>query len=395
MMGHLVLISRFGDTVQLGEYTLALAIISPLIVFVWMQQRLFISGDAGDDIDISDYFAFRTVGIVLASIVSILIAVGSGAGEYIGVFIGILMYKLIDSYSDIISGVFLKRNMIVSIPYYQALRSMFRFSGFAIPYYIHGSLAEALVVGASASACVLVFEFRRMNTVERSHSIRSWFAPGWLRRILDILKSTYNLGLVELAYSVQSNTTRYIFAYYYGEMLVGVYSSMIYFMRPIVLAANSVFQLAAPALSRACYVGSARDLRVVLGLLVGVVLAFSVISHVIFARYSDYMVSMVYGEQIGMYSFMLPIIAINNYFSLPAAILSYFGVICKRFRHQPMLIVIVILSNLIFSYLLQIKYGQLGVISGWIASSAVLLLGHMIYSYGLLWRKGDLDSSGA
>ncbi len=371
----LAIIARLGTPEELGQYHFSLSLLAPVFMLLWMQQRTILASDVERRFPTRTYYYARTVALIAAASLSALMAVFLGATGFIHVFLVMLAIKGVESYSDLNSGVFLRANRPGTVSAFKVARSILTSSAFALLYWLTHSLSDALTGVLVSSLAILLLEaFRIIKTENPTGTTVS----NQIRSISTLFHQTSALGMLEFLYSLQSNVPKYLLMNLYGEAAVGVYASLAYMLRPAILFTTSVFQAALRKLSVLHSHNEEIALRRILFQLLGLALAISTILTITFALQGRWILNIVFGKQFGAYQDYLVLVSLNNFFALPAAMVSYYGIVRRRFTLQPLVVFLAMLSNIGASLLLAKHYGEWGVVIGWILSGAVLLAGHIM-----------------
>jgi len=145
-----------------------------------------------------------------------------------------------------------------------------------------------------------------------------------------------------------------------GEVMVGIYSSLVYMLRPGILLVTSTFQVAIRKLSALHHRQDDRQSSRLLTLLLLLSLAVSFVMTAVFWMFGDWLLALVFGTRFQGHGALLVLVSLNNFLALPAAMLSYYGIVRRRFRLQPLVVAVTILCNFLFSVTLVFS-----IPSGW------------------------------
>src|ERR1700722_8046734 len=119
-----VAIARLGTAALLGQYSLALAISGPVVMFARLNMRAVLATDAANSYKFQEYFSARLILSALGFFFVIVYGLAQAADvtTYL-VLIGVALYKAVESLSDIIFGLHQRRK---------------RFSAIGISTLVHG-----------------------------------------------------------------------------------------------------------------------------------------------------------------------------------------------------------------------------------------------------------------
>lgn len=224
--GMLVSMAKMGSVMMVGQFTLALAIASPIILFTNMSLRNLQASDAAERFSFGDYFLVRLgtamVGILLISFVTLL-------GRYdveLGLVILLMgVAKGVEALSDIAYGLmqrhesmhYVGRSLIIKGPL-----SLFALS-LGI-YFFH-----SLLIGMLFLVAVYLL---RLLTYDLPNALR--LAPLKLKvkweTVREIVRKSLPLGFVALFMSFNANIPRYFIEHTHGLEMLGYFSAMTYTM---------------------------------------------------------------------------------------------------------------------------------------------------------------------
>lgn len=125
-----------SDSATLGQYTYCMALISPIVLFFTMGARSALVADAANEFSYGVYSRLREVCLVGAGIV-LLGMLGSVMSEesriaYVLIFVGIALERIFGGMTELVWGVYQKRERIDQLAWAQALQGM----GTATPFLI-------------------------------------------------------------------------------------------------------------------------------------------------------------------------------------------------------------------------------------------------------------------
>ena len=370
----LATIARLGTPQELGQYHFALSLLAPIFMLLWMQQRTILASDHERRYPTRTYYYARSVAISAAVIISGLIGMLWGSSGFMTIFLIMLATKVVESYSDLNSGLFLRAGQPVTVSSFKIARALSSSLAFVLMYWLTGTLPVALTSVLFISLSVLAFEARTAWNIESSVNQPMPQASS----MLALFRDTSALGLLEFLYSIQSNLPKYILMSFSGEAAVGIYASLVYMLRPAILFVTSGFQAALKKLSYLHSKDNEVELRRLLRQLIGLALAISASMTLVFALSGNWILGTAFGKQFSHYQNYLVLVSLNNFFALPAAMVSYYGIIRRRYRLQPLVVLSSIAANTGLSLILGQHYGEKGIVIGWILSGAVLLIGHSL-----------------
>lgn len=381
----IVVIARLGTPQELGIFTLFISIITPIYMFLWMQQRHYLVSDSENSYATSSYFDARILMASIALLVSLLLGSWLSPPEFYGVFIALSLVKFIESFSDLSYGVFLRREKVRDISMYKIVRSVVVMIFFFTCYLLTGSLQYSLLVVISASAVILFFELKTVWSVEKGRHSSNLFSS-W--NGLKIIRETASLGNLELAFSLQVNSPKYILMFLFGEIIVGIFSALLYLYRPSVLFVSSMIQAVSSRLSVLHAGGEDKAVKGLVLKLLTVSFLITAIMAVSYYFFGEWLIVLVFGENFSSYGGILNLVSINYLIAVPVATLSYYGIVRRKYQSQYKIVLFGILSNVVLSLLLGWQFGIKGVLFGWILSSIIILTLYFLSAFGAPQKIG-------
>ncbi|MDO7907204.1 oligosaccharide flippase family protein [Paenibacillus sp. JX-17] len=236
--GMIMSIAKLGNPAMVGQFSLALALIAPLILFSNFQLRNFQATDAKDEYAFTEYFRLR----MLMSILSLLcVAVIAVSGDYSSVLRLVILFvgisKVIESVSDIIFGLFQKHEQMHWIARSMIMKGLSSVAVLSVVLLLTDSIVWS-VVGMSCAWLLILVLYDIRNAIRvlkqlysRTGQQKKYF---WeqvnLRRIWKLGLLTIPLGIVATLDSLMNNIPRYRLQAFGGEEMLGYYAAIAYIM---------------------------------------------------------------------------------------------------------------------------------------------------------------------
>jgi O-antigen/teichoic acid export membrane protein len=277
--GIVVLLAKLGNPTMVGQYALGLAIVSPILLFAYLQLRAIQATDVNSDFSFGDYFGVRllaagaALAVVLASV-----ALGSYGTPTALTIISLAVSKSVDGISDIFYGFLQQHERLDCIARSMLIRSPLSLVGMGAAIYI----AHSVFIGATAlavvSAVVLItydipVSRRLANILWKggAEPSTSSFAPRWNgSRVKKLVYSSVPLGCVMLLISLQTNIPRYFIEHFQKEAAVGIFAALAYVLAAGNIVTDAVGQSITPRLARLYRQNDRSGFRRILSVLAGV-----------------------------------------------------------------------------------------------------------------------------
>lgn len=244
------LISKLGTPEILGQYTLAIAIITPTMMFANLQLRTLQATDASGRYRFKEYFDLRCLTIV----VSLVFLAGLGLGGPMGwekgwILILIGFAKAIEAMSDLFYGALQQREYLERIAKSMIYRSLLSLVSFSLLFYQTKSLPIAcLGLIFSALVVLLGYDIRGPINFFKETAAK---APGNRWRVLaGLFQLALPVGTVVVLLSLCSNIPRYFIEYYQGSRPLGIFAALSYVPISGVIVIAGCGQSALPRLAK-------------------------------------------------------------------------------------------------------------------------------------------------
>lgn len=205
-----------GDAATLGQYTYCMALISPIVLFFTMGARSALIADAAGEFSFGVYSRLRQVCLGAAAVVLLCLLgyvfVNEPRIAFVAIFIGIALERVFGGMSELVWGVYQKRERVDQLAWAQAFQGM----GTAIPFLIllplcYGlyradqnytdrfavCVAAATFLGALAWGGLYLFRDRPQTLNKPDCDMRSTWPQVW-RLFLRVLPLGITLMMINL-----------------------------------------------------------------------------------------------------------------------------------------------------------------------------------------------------
>ncbi len=284
--GVVVVFTKLGSAVMLGQYALGLALTAPIIAFANLQLRAVFITDVEGKVRFCDYLGLRIICSTLALLLIAGIAVGLGyrlETALIIVFVGIS--KAFETLSDILYGLLQRRERMDLMAKSLITKGLMSLGALGLGVYLTGSalwgtMALAVVMGLR----LLFYDVRNASLMlpDEPRIRTKWMAdllgggqafvprfdvPTMRRLFLKALP----IGVAMFLVSLNSSIPRYFVEHCCGEAALGIFAALAYIQIAAGTVVSALGEAATPRLAK-YYVGQARSGYLkLLGKLLGVV----------------------------------------------------------------------------------------------------------------------------
>lgn len=337
-LGVLVLLAKFASPEIQGQYFLALAIATPVVLFFGLELRGALVADAGNEFSFGNYRVLRRVMMFPAAIIllSWLLWQGMlGSPEpYLLILGGVFAAKIAWGLADLGWGTYQRRERLDLFATTVVLRGLTLIIPFGVllplyffrisPEHRAEGTALAAVLHALGVALVLIF-FDRPRVLDSRYFDLSW---DW-SSVRTLALQTLPLGVVALTINLCDMFPRYIIEMEEdGKRLLGYFGSLAY----ITLAGNLVILQAATAAANRISLFYQSDinrfLRLV-GMLLGAALVIGAIVLTVAWLFGEFILRVLYTPEYASFQTEFQIIVLAHSLAL---LTNVFGTITTQMR---------------------------------------------------------------
>jgi O-antigen/teichoic acid export membrane protein len=354
---QLSIISKDGNEFYLGQYTLVLAIITPLFLFSKMQLRSLIVTDKDKGEDLQIYFSFRILSIILLwlflFITSIFIQVDKS------ILFLVLGIKSVEGISDIFNAKYQQKEIMHYITASVSLKSIAGLLGLLCGFLIWQNIYTAFWLALLFT--FLSFIIIDLKMIVKTENFNFKLKYEYLK-FKKIFLLALPLAIVTLIISLNSSISIFYLEAFVGTEAQGIYSAITYTMILGTFIANAVGQSFAPRLSKYfnenmfSHFFSLKNnfliFNITLGIL-GVIFSFF---------FGEFILGVLFNESIAKYNNLFILIMILAVFVYIATALGYTLTAMRAFKIQPIISVFSLVLNAILSYFFIKQWGMFGAV---------------------------------
>lgn len=258
--GMIVFLARLYDPEMVGTLGLAIAVVTPLIMFSSMQLQTVLAADHRNERCFTDCLALRFLTLLAAMLVLVMaVGCGSYALPMALIILATGVVRSVESLSDICFAVFQKQGRAGLIACSLVMRGGGALAALSITMLMGGSLLAGIIATGAVSLGILLlldlpFAWRSMKPVRQVHSANSGLSKQdsliqW-RAMLPLLVLGIPLGLAMMFNSLNMNIPRYFLAHWGGEHALGIFVALAFAMRAGFYVETALSQAAIPRLAR-------------------------------------------------------------------------------------------------------------------------------------------------
>ena len=276
-LGMIVALAKLGSSVMVGQFSLGLAIATPVLMFTNLHLRAVQATDATRLYSFGEYLQLRFVmsSLAIAAIVTFT-WIENIPHRTAMVVVAVALAKGTETLSDVHYGLFQLHDRLDQTGRSMMLRGILSLIALSAGLYLTrdvfwASLAVALVW----LAALIGWDFRQgFRIIERSPQFtrfpgaaslwRVWSGRQRAGRQWDLVCLSVPLGIVTTLASINLNLPRYFVAAKMGEYELGIFSALAYATIGSTLISDSLGSCAIPKLARLYAAGHIAEFQVVL-----------------------------------------------------------------------------------------------------------------------------------
>jgi O-antigen/teichoic acid export membrane protein len=351
----LSLVAKLGGGAMLGQYALAAALTTPLVMLAHLNLRAVLATDVDRRHSFGDYLAVRLAvsGLSLVAI-AILALVSGRSGSLAAAILAMGVAQSSETVSDIYYGAMQRRDEMDLIARSMIARGLVSVCAFGLALYALGNLVWALAAVA-AVRLALLFAYDRPRGAAGESLARS--SPG---AALALLRTALPLGVMLLLVSLNTNLPRYAIERYLGVGELGAFAAVASFLTVGSTAVNALGQAATPRLARHFTLRESKRFRRLTFLLAASVCGLGVAGVAVAAVFGATVLRIVYRPEFAVHSGLLVAVmgtAIPGYVAIA---LGYAITAARAFDAQVPLFCVVAASCGGASWLLVPRFGLRG-----------------------------------
>jgi O-antigen/teichoic acid export membrane protein len=366
--GGFILLGRLGGPEELGRYALALAVVTPVMLFGRMQMRELQVVDATRRHRFEDYLAVSLAGTVCAGVITVAIALLGYAWPLALPLLVAALARCFENLSEVHYGLAQRHKRLDLIARSMILRGVLGLLALGTGYYLTEELAIGLL--GMAVAWGLVWWF-----LDRA-STRQWREPsrserGWQPRLKPRLRLAWiavPLGVTMLLVTLNPNVPRYFIEGMIGLEALGLFAATAHFVVIGRMIINALCQAASPRLADLDAAADHAAFRWLLGRLLAVALLFGAAALLIVVLFGRDLLGLVYGAQFAEATDLfvwIMLVGAVVYLQTP---IGFALTAMHRFNVQPVIFGIPVALNAAACLILVPAYGLSGAVLAWLAA---------------------------
>jgi len=248
--GAIVALAKLGSTFIVGQFSLGLAISTPVLMLTNLQLRAVQATDSRRLYPFGEYLRLRTgLTLVGLAVIAGIACFGGYERQTAAVILVVALAKGIETLSDIHYGLFQLNDRLDQSGKSMMLRGLLAVAALSTGLYLTrnvlwGCWGLALVW----LAALLLFDVRHGRHFDVGHPRFAESAKP--RRRWELMRTALPLGIATTMAALNLNMPRYFIHARLGERQLGIYSALAYTTVAMILVSDSLGHCAIPRLSR-------------------------------------------------------------------------------------------------------------------------------------------------
>jgi len=381
----LALLAKLGSPEFVGRYSLALAIVSPIILLTNLQLRGVQATDAKDLYKFGDYFGVRVCTSTIAFLIVVIVSLPFHKNEELFVVVLIVFFlKFVESISDVAHGLLQKNERMDKISISLILKGCFSATSFGLLFWLTKNLIMSLLIIVIIFIIIILFyDFKNVRLIT---DVKPKFE---IKTIIKIAKLSLPLGIVLMLGSLNTNIPRYFIEFYNNEETLGFFSALAYLIVAGNTVINALGQSATPKLAKYYSEGNIIIFRMLVNRLMLTGLFVGFLGVIISYFFGEELLALLYRKEYASYNDVLILNMIAATITYAGSFLGYALTAARAFMIQPIFGIVWVVFTTGFSYLLIPGMGIMGASYVLILSSIVQFITKFLALYYMLyWKKG-------
>jgi O-antigen/teichoic acid export membrane protein len=247
--GMIVALARLGSTVVVGQFSLGLAIATPVLTFTNLHLRAMQATDAKRSCHFTEYRRLRMLTTLVGMAVIAGVAwLGAHQAGTVMVIMAVAAAKGMEALSDIYYGLFQLNDRLDQTAKSQMFRGVTSVLALSAGLYVtHNLLWGCIGLVLASLASLLFLDVRRGRDFFPQPAGPREYEP---RRQWSLMRLALPLGIATTLASINLNMPRYFIHARMGDYQLGIFSALAYATVAITLVSDSLGHCVIPRMSR-------------------------------------------------------------------------------------------------------------------------------------------------
>lgn len=380
-----IVIVRLSGFTDAGRLSVAISVTAVASIIGLFNIRSFQVSDLENKYTDYEYLRARWYTNIMSIFVCVVIILYFGYSfEQVIIILAFMGFKVVEQTADVYYGVDQKKERMDFVGISMMIRGIGSLVLFCVGFQVTGSLFASIIGMSIFSLLVVLCYDKRVTGICVEKEKRN--GKELRKQVKSMLITCFPLAVVAFLNNFSVTVPRLYLEQYFGDEILGFYSSVASPTVIIQLAATTLFAPMIPPLALEFKTGNKKKfldgLKKFL-LLLAVITVVALIGSKLFARWG---LVLLFGEKIEPYVYLfIPIIVISILIALNASMFSV-CTLMREIKSQYLIGIFGILSSLVFSITLVKKYEMEGVVAALLGTLLIQILIQVIIIYRKIKR---------
>jgi O-antigen/teichoic acid export membrane protein len=366
---RVAVLAKLATPTLVGEYALALALVSPVFMLSNLQLSAVQATDARSRYAFADFAALRLLcsAGALLFVATLVFALHWGSSLRAVVLLMVLGLAS-DSLCDVFGGLQQKHERIDRLGVSLMLRAALTTAAFTLVFRHTHSIVAALATLPVVSLMVLLsWDLTMGRRVLRHAPLLAWHG----RRLRSLALFSFPLGVIMMLISLNVNIPRYTLMRYAGSAELGIFASLSYVVMALGLVVNGLGQSVSARLSRFYANGEVQRFRKLIRQLCVIGALLGLCGFTVAAMFGRPLLALIYRPEYSSYLNVFLVLAMTSCIGAVASFVGYGITAAHVFRYQVWTVLATMLTTAIASLILVPRWHAMGAAVSLLASSLV------------------------
>ncbi len=379
----LVILAKLGQPADVGIFTTALSINTPIFMLADLDLRTILATDSKDQYSFSDYVALRVntcfFSVCISFIVALVLAVFFNLPIVSALVIVVMaVAKSVEALSDIILGLLQKNRCMDKIGKSLIIKAFLSCLMMALLFYFTKSVVFSTIGLAVAWATILLLY--DMCNGRKIFQDKLVFNSKAVKRLL---KTSFPMGIVLMIWSLNLNIPNYFIGGYLGSDELGYFSSMFHLVIASDIIVNSLMQSELPTLATYYWEGRKKSFFKKLNKLIFIACLLGTVGVIISSCCGKLILTILFKEDYAARSNIFTLLMMAYAVQYLNICLNNSITAARLLKVQPYIYIVALIGNISANWLLVPRYGLRGAAYAVVLSAAVQLIGNGAINYSL------------
>ncbi len=366
---RVAVLAKLATPALVGQYALALALISPVFMLTNLQLSAVQATDARSRYAFADFATLRLLCSGLALLIIAALALFLHWDRSFRLLVLVLTLSLaVDSLCDICGGLQQKQERMDRLGVSLLLRAPISLALFAVLFHqTHSIIAAVATLPVVSAVVLLTWDLSMARRVLQKAPLLAWQG----RRIGRLALFSFPLGLIMMLISLNVSIPRYALMRDSGSAELGIFASLSYVVMALSLVVNGLGQSVSPRLSRFYAQGEVRRFRELMLRLCAIGALLGICSLVAAALFGRSLLALIYRPEYAAHVNVFLVLAATSGIAAIASFLGFAITAAHVFRYQVWTMLAAVATTALASLLLVPRWNAMGAAISLLISSVV------------------------